>query len=59
MNTLFYFVKQGNLFNYADNSSVSVNHEKLHDVSRLLQAEAEVTVKRFSENSVQANPANS
>ena len=57
MNDLFYFVKQGNLFNYADDNSVSVNHEELNVVSRLLQAEAEVTVQWFSENAMQANPA--
>ena len=57
MNDLFYFVKQGNLFNYADDNSVSVNHMELHVVSRLLQAAAEVTVKWFSENAMQANPA--
>ena len=56
MNDLFYFVKQGNLFNYADDNSVSVNHEELNVVSRLLQADAEVTVKWFSENSMQENP---
>ena len=57
MNDLFYFVKQGNLFNYADDNSVSVNHEELNVVSRLLQAEAEVTVQWFSENAMQTNPA--
>ena len=29
MNDLFYFVKQGNLFTYADDNSVSVNYEML------------------------------
>ena len=57
MNDLFYFVKQGNLFNYADDNSVYVNHMEVHVVSRLLQTEAEVTVKWFSENAMQANPA--
>ena len=56
MNDLFYFVIQGNLFNYANDNSVSVNPEELN-VSRLLQAEAEVTVQWFSENAMQANPA--
>ena len=56
MNDLFYFVKQGNQFNYADDNSVSVNHMELHVVSRLLQAEAEVTVKWFSENAMQSKP---
>ena len=55
MNDLFYFVKQGFFFKYADDNSVSVNHEELNVVSRLLQAEA--TVQWFSENAMQANPA--
>ena len=57
MNDLFYFITQGNLFNYADDNSISVNHVELHVVSHLLQAEAEATVQWFSENSMQANPA--
>ena len=57
MSDLFYFVKQGNIFKNADENSVSVNHEELNVVSRLLHAEAEVTVKWFSKNSIQANPA--
>ena len=57
MNDLIYFVKQGNLFNYADDNSVTVNHEELNVVCRLLQAEAEVIVQWFSENAMQANPA--
>ena len=55
MNDLFYFMKQGNLFNYADDNSLSVNHVELH-VSRLLQAEAESTVQWSSEHSMHANP---
>ena len=57
MNDLFYFIKQGNLFNYDDDNFISVNHAELHVVSRLLQAEAEATIQCFSENSMQANPA--
>ena len=37
---LFYFVKSGNLFNYADDNSVSVNNKELDIVRRLLQSEA-------------------
>ena len=36
MNDLFYFAKHGNLFNYADDNSVSVNSKELNIVSRLL-----------------------
>ena len=34
MNDLFYFVKSGNLFNYADDNSVSVNNKELDIVRR-------------------------
>ena len=56
MNDLCCFITQGNIFNYADDNSISANHVELHVVSRLLQAEAEATVQCFSENSMQANP---
>ena len=57
MNDLFYFVKNGNLFNYADDNSVSVNNKELDIVRRLLQSEAEVTVRWFCNNAMEANPS--
>ena len=48
MNDIFYFVKNANLFNYADDNSVSVNDKELSMLSHLLQSEAEVTVRWFS-----------
>ena len=57
MNDLFYFVKHANLFNYADDNSVSVNGKELNIVSRLLQSEAEVTVRWFCDNAMEANPS--
>ena len=57
MNDLFYFVKHANLFNYADDDSVSVNGKELNIVSRLLQSEAEVTVRWFCDNAMGANPS--
>ena len=56
MNDLFYFVKHANLFNYADDNSVSVNGKEINIVSRLLQSEAEVTVRWFCDNAMEANP---
>ena len=56
MNDLFYFMKHGNLFNYADDNSVSVNSKELNIVSRLLQSEVEVTVRWFC-NAMEANPS--
>ena len=57
MNDLFYFVKNGNLFNYADDNSVSVNNKELDIVRRLLQSEAEVTVRWFCNSAMEANPS--
>ena len=57
MNDLFYFVKHANLFNYADDNSVSVSGKELSIVSGLLQSEAEVTVRWFCENTMEANPS--
>ena len=57
MNDLFHFVKNGNLFNYADDNSVSVNNKELDIVRRLLQSEAEVTVRWFCNNAMEANPS--
>ena len=57
MNDLFYFVKRGNLFNYADDNSVSVNSRELNIVSQLLRSEAEVTVRWFCSNVMEANPS--
>ena len=57
MNDLFHFVKHANLFNYAADNSVSVNGKELNIVSRLLQSEAEVTLRWFCDNAMEANPS--
>ena len=56
LNDLFYFVKQGNKYNYADDNSISVSHKELTILSRQLQAESEVTVHWFFDNAMEANP---
>ena len=57
LNDLFYFVKQGSMYNYADDNSVSVNHRELNILTRQLQTEAEVTIQWFADNAMEANPA--
>ena len=57
MNDHFYFVKHANLFNCADDNSVSVNGKELNIVSPLLQSEAEVTVRWFCDNAMEENPS--
>ena len=49
-------IKQENLYDYADDNSVSVNNKALNIGSRLLQLEAEVTVRWFCSNAMEANP---
>ena len=56
LNDLFYFVKEGNMYNYADDNSISVSHKELTNLSRQLQTEAEVTVQWFFDNAMEANP---
>ena len=36
LNDLFYFVKEGNMYNYADDNSISVIHKELTNLSRQL-----------------------
>ena len=57
LNDLFYFVKQGSMYNYADDNSVSVSHRELNSLTRQLQTEAEVTIQWFADNAMEANPA--
>ena len=48
-------MKRGNLFNYVDDNSVSVNNEELDIVHRLLPSEAGVTFRWFCSNDMEAN----
>ena len=56
LNDLINFVKEGNLYNYAEDNSISVSHKELTTLSRQLQTEAEVTVQWFFDNAMEANP---
>ena len=47
LNDLFYIVKQGNMYNYAHDNSTAVTHQELTRLSRLLRAEAAVTVQCY------------
>ena len=57
LNDLFYFVKQGSMYTYADDNSVSVSHRELNSLTPQLQKEAEVTIQWVSDNTMEANPA--
>ena len=57
VNDLCHFVKQGSMYNYADDNSVSVSHRELNSLTRQVQTEAEVTIQWFSDNAMETNPA--
>ena len=56
LNDIFYFVTKGNMYNYANDNSISVSHKELALLSRQLQTEAEVTFQWFLDNAMEVNP---
>ena len=57
LNNSFYSEKQGNVYDYAADNSVSMNHNELNFLSWQLQAEAEVMGQWFSDNAMEAKLA--
>ena len=56
LNNIFYFVNTGSIYNYADDNYVSVQHEELGLVEKVLKQETLQLVKWFSDNAMEANP---
>ena len=56
LNDIFYFVNTGSIYNYADDNYVSVQHEELGLVEKVLKQETLQLVKWFSDNALEANP---
>ena len=54
--TLFSFIKQGILSNYADDNTISVAHNSFNSVIRVLSEETAVAIDWFECNLMQANP---
>jgi len=57
INDIFYFMKDANLCNYADDNTISYSSEHFLDMKQTLETEAEVLIDWFSNNQMQANPA--
>ena len=56
INDLFFVVKDANLFNYADDNTLSISHKEIDYVIELLVKDTTNTMKWFLDNYMQANP---
>ena len=56
INDIFYFIQDGNLYNYVDDNWVTVHHKELTTLQGILQNEAKLTVEWFEINAMQSNP---
>ena len=51
-----YFVKKSNLYNYADDNTLSYSHPDLLETKNVLTSESEYVIEWFGTNQMQANP---
>ena len=56
INDIFYFVKDGALYNYADDNTLSYSHVGLLQTRRVVETETELVIQWFDFNLLQANP---
>ena len=57
VNDMFHFMKKCDLYNYADDNSLSVASCNIHDVLSYLGRDCKNAVKWFRDNGMQANPS--
>ena len=57
INDIFYFIKEGTLYNYADDNTLSFCHENYDKLVSVLQEESNVLIDWFKDNCMQANPS--
>ena len=56
INDIFNFISKSNLYNYADDNTLSYGSKNIDDVITTLEEESSVLIKWFSDNHMQANP---
>ena len=57
MNDLFYVIKKANIYNYADDNSISYVHKSENVLKHTLQDEVNVVIKWLKYNYMRANPS--
>jgi hypothetical protein len=55
-NDIFYFVKKGTLYSYADDNTLSYGHPDLNVLTSVLKSESNVLINWFKVNKMQDNP---
>ena len=56
INDIFFFVKKGTLYNYADDNTLSYGHPDFNVLTSGLESESNVLINWFKVNKMQANP---
>ena len=56
INDLFLFIEKCNLYNYADDDTLSKSSKELHDVLSCLRHDCDIALDWFAANGMQANP---
>jgi retron-type reverse transcriptase len=56
INDIFYFVKKGTLYNYADDNTLSYGYPDFNVLTSVLESESNVLINWFKVNKMQANP---
>ena len=57
INDIFYFIKEGTLYNYADDNTLSFHHNNFDKLMSVLINESIILIDWFTENCMQANPS--
>ena len=57
MNDFFYIIKKANVYDYADDNSISFTHKSEDVLKSTLQDEVNIAIDWFKENHMQANPS--
>ena len=56
INDIFYFVKKGTLYNYADDNTLSYGHPDFNVLTSVLESESNVLINWLKVNKMQVNP---
>ena len=56
INDIFYFVKKGTLYNYANDTTLSYGHPDFNVLTSVLESESNVPINWLKVNKMQANP---
>ena len=56
INDIFLFIKKSTLYNYADDNTISYNHQNFETLKNVLEQESKILIDWFHINCMQANP---